>query len=63
MSAAHRITSVYVTYLQLICNFQIVRMGETPKASKKKQKMASASGNCQRDWGKVSRRIIRGFSQ
>jgi len=31
---------------------EIVGLGEKLKTSKKKQKMASASGNCQRDWGK-----------
>ena len=37
---------------------QIVGLGEKLKTSKKKQKMASASGNCQRDWGKVSNKYF-----
>lgn len=34
-------------------NSAVVLAGEKLKASKKKSKMASATGTCTRDWGKV----------
>ena len=46
---------VYLRYCPLCKNdnSEVVLAGEKLKASKKKSKMASASGKSTRDWGKV----------
>ena len=52
-------TKKYITlHSSPIIALQIVGIGEKLKASKKKQKMASSAGNCQRDWGKVLNNYI-----